>query len=202
MALQTQPQYAFEDYLAAEREAEVRHEYVDGQVFNMVGATAEHNIVGANITTALVNQLKGRPCLVFATDMKVRVETADACKYPDLVALCGDCRFFDERRDVLSNPSLIIEVLSASTEAYDRGEKFALYRRLPSLSEYVLVSQDRKRVELFTKQVDGGWLLTEYNDDEDKIGLTSIGCFLVLREVYDKVEFRFKKGKKQDPLVL
>ncbi len=198
MALQTQPRYTFEDYLVSEREAEVRHEYVDGQVFNMVGATAEHNIVVANITSTLVNQLKGRPCLVFANDMKVRIDMADACKYPDLVALCGECRFFDGRRDVLENPSLIVEVLSASTEAYDRGEKFALYRRLPSVREYVLVSQDRKRVELFTKQADGGWLLTEYNDDEDKIALISIGCFLVLGEVYDKVEFRLKERKKQD----
>ncbi len=172
-------------------------------MFNRVGATAEHNIIVANLTTALVNQLKGRPCLVFANDMKVRIETAGACKYPDLVAICGECGFFDERRDVLLNPSLIIEVLSSSTEAYDRGEKFALRRRLPSLSEYVLVSQDRSRVELCTKQADGGWLLTEYNDDEDKIALESIGCFLVLGEVYDKVGFRLNvnESKKQDPII-
>jgi len=189
MALQSQPRFTFEDYLASEREADVRHEYVNGQVFNMVGASAEHNIIVANITSALVSQLKGRSCLVFATDMKLRIDTVDACKYPDLMALCGECQFMDERRDVLQNPSLIIEVLSASTEAYDRGEKFALYRRISSLCEYVLVSQERRHVELFTKQTDGGWLLTEYSDDNNKVQLASVACDLSLKAIYDKVEF-------------
>jgi len=199
MALQTQPRYAFEDYLTAERRAEVRHEYADGQVFAMVGASAEHNIIVANITAALVAQLKDRPCLVFANDMKVRIDKPGACTYPDLAALCGDAELFDERRDVLLNPSLIVEVLSASTEAYDRGEKFTLYRRLPSLREYALVSQDKPRAELFSRQADGGWLLVEYAEDEDTIGLPSIGCVLVLRDLYHKVAFRVSQGGPQVP---
>jgi Uma2 family endonuclease len=133
MTVQIQSQYTFEHYLAAEREAEIRHEYVDGQVFGMVGASENHNIIVANLTTLLLTQMKGRPCLVYANDMKVRIDVENACKYPDIIALCGEREFLDNRRDVLLNPSLIIEVLSASTEAYDRGEKFALYRRLPSL---------------------------------------------------------------------
>ena len=128
MTLQARLQYSFEDFLAAERKAAIRHEYVNGNVYDMVGATENHNIIVANLTTLLVNQMKGRPCLAYANDMKVRIEPADACKYPDLMALCGECKFIDERREVLLNPSLIIEVLSVSTEAYDRGEKFALYR--------------------------------------------------------------------------
>jgi Uma2 family endonuclease len=193
MTVQTQPQYTFEGYLAAEREADVRHEYVDGQVFDMVGASENHNIIVANLTTFILTQMKGRPCLVYANDMKVRIDAENVCKYPDITALCGEREFLDDRRDVLLNPSLIIEVLSDSTEAYDRGEKFALYRRLPSLKDYILASQDRKRIELYTKQADGGWLLTEYNDDDDKIVLESIDCMLILRDVYDKVEFRLKE---------
>jgi Uma2 family endonuclease len=197
MTLQAQPQFTFEDYLAAERQAEVRHEYVDGQLFSMVGASENHNIIVANLTTLLLTQMKGRPCLVYASDMKVRIDAENACKYPDITAVCGDRKFLDERRDVLLNPTLIIEVLSTSTEAYDRGEKFALYRRLPSLNEYVLVSQDRKRVELFTKQADGGWLLTEYNNDDENILLSSIDCVLILRDVYDKVEFLSKESRRK-----
>lgn len=196
MTLQTQPRYTFEDYLAAERQAEVRHEYVDGQVFGMVGASENHNIIVANLTALLVTQMKGRPCRVYANDMKVRIDMEDACKYPDITALCGDREFFDERRDVLLNPSLVIEVLSESTEAYDRGEKFALYRRLPGLREYVLVSQERCRLELYVKQADSGWLLKEYNEDDDKVALASIDCALVLRDVYDKVELGRKEQKK------
>jgi Uma2 family endonuclease len=194
MTVQTQPQYTFKDYLAAEREAEVRHEYVNSQVFDMVGASENHNIIVANLTTLFVSQMRGRPCVVFANDMKVRVDAMDACKYPDITALCGEREFLDDRRDVLTNPSLIIEVLSDSTEAYDRGEKFAIYRRIQSLKEYVLVAQNRMCAELYTKQVDGGWLLTEYNDDDDKIVVTSVECTLVLHEVYDKVEFQLKES--------
>lgn len=189
MALQARPRFAFEDYLAAEREADIRHEYVDGQVFNMVGATESHNIIVANITTLLVTQTKERPCRVYANDMKVRIEVADACKYPDVSALCGDRSFFDDSRDVLLNPSLIIEVLSNSTEAYDRGEKFALYRRIPSLKEYLLVSQHRCRVEIYSRQHDGRWLLAEYSNADDVVSLNSVDCNLSLHEIYDKVEF-------------
>ena len=201
MTVQTQLRYTFEDYLAAEREAEVRHEYADGQVFDMVGATENHNIVVANLTTLLTTQLKGRPCLVYANDMKVRIDALDACKYPDVTALCGEREFFDDSRDVLLNPSLIIEVLSESTEAYDRGQKFALYRRLRSLEEYVLVSQDRFLVELYTRQADDRWLLTEYNGNDEEIVLSSIDCALLLRDIYDKVEFRLKEaGRNGDPV--
>jgi Uma2 family endonuclease len=198
MALQTQLRYSFEDYLAAEREAEIRHEYVDGQVFDMVGATENHNIIVANLTALLVNQMKGRPCLVYATDMKVRIDVADACKYPDVTALCGERKFFNDRRDVLLNPSLIIEVLSDSTEAYDRGENFALYRQLPSLREYVLVSQARWRVEVYARQPDGRWLLTEYSGANDEVPLETVDCVLSLQEIYDKTELFGDRGKRQD----
>lgn len=190
MTLQPKPYYSFDAYLDTERaELDLRHEYLAGEVFAMTGATENHNIIVMNISGELRVQMKRRPCFVYANDMRVRIEGADAGKYPDVTALCGERLFYDQRRDVLLNPSLIVEVLSESTEAYDRGEKFAIYRRLPSLREYLLVSQRRMRAELFVRQGDGGWLLTEYSDPRDSVPLASIDCRLLLAEVYDKVEF-------------
>jgi Uma2 family endonuclease len=189
MALHAQRKYSFADYLVAERKADVRHEYVDGHVYDMVGATENHNIIVTNIVSELRFQMKARPCVVYASDMKVRIDAADAGKYPDVLAVCGERQFYDDQRDVLLNPSLIVEVLSKSTEAYDRGEKFAIYRRLLSLREYVLVAQDRCRVELFSRQIDDRWLLTEYSEKGDVIAIESIDCTLRLSEVYDKVVF-------------
>jgi len=134
-------------------------------------------------------QMKGRPCQVYANDMKVRVRTSNIGTYPDLVAFCAEHEFQDNRRDILLNPSLIVEVLSGSTEAYDRGDKFALYRQIPSLREYLLVSQHQVAVDLFTRGEDGRWTLTDFSDLSDSIHLASLDCTLDLAEVYDKVEF-------------
>ena len=133
--------------------------------------------------------MKGRPCQVYANDLKVRIRSADAGKYPDLIALCGEHQFQDGRRDVLLNPSLICEVLSDSTEAYDRGDKFAIYRQIPSLREYLLVSQHRVQVELYSRGGDGRWTLTDFSALTDSVPLASVDCTLSLAEVYDKVEF-------------
>ena len=190
MSLQPQTRFTFEDYLSVEREEmETRHEFVDGEVFDMVGASENHNIIVSNLVGELRAQMKGRPCLTYSSDMKVRIESADAFKYPDVVALCGERKFYDRRRDVLLNPSVIIEVLSPSTEAYDRGEKFAIFRRLPSLHEYLLVSQGRTAAELYVRQPDECWLLSEHRGAEAEVPLESIACALSLTEVYDKVEF-------------
>ncbi len=191
MTVRPKPHYSFDAYLDTERaESDLRHEYLDGEVFAMTGATESHNIIVMNISGELRIQMKGRPCFVYTNDMRVRIEGADAGKYPDVAAICGERLFYDQRRDVLLNPSLIVEVLSESTEAYDRGEKFAVYRRLPSLREYLLISQRRMRAELFVRQGDGGWLLTEYSDPMESVPLASIDCRLSLAEVYDKVEFQ------------
>jgi len=189
MSLQPKSGYTFEDYLAAEREErEIRHEFFGGEVFAMVGTTENHNIIVSNIVRELGMQMKGRSCLVYSNDMRVRIEAADAAKYPDVTALCGERRFHDDKRDVLLNPSLIVEVLSPSTEAYDRGEKFAIYRRLPSLREYLLISQDKIAAELHVRQPDRRWLLSEYDVPEAEVPLPSVDCRLPLREIYDKVE--------------
>ena len=188
MSLQPRHSLSFEEWLEAERaSAEGRSEYVNGEVFAMTGASAEHNTIVMNIGGELRAQLKGRPCQVYANDMKVLIRSANAGKYPDLVAFCGEPELLDGRRDLLLNPSLIVEVLSDSTEAYDRGDKFALYRQIPSLREYLLVSQGRVLVELFARGDDGRWVLADYRSLNDRVPLPSLDCTLDLAEVYDKV---------------
>ncbi|AUB82501.1 Uma2 family endonuclease [Candidatus Thiodictyon syntrophicum] len=190
MSIQPQPYYSFEDYLATERAcSDAKHEYVAGEVFAMAGASYNHNLISTNLASELRQQLKPRPCTVLANDMRLRVEVADACAYPDVVVLCERPMFHDRRRDVLTDATLVAEVLSPSTEGYDRGGKFALYRDLPSLRQYVLIAQDRPAVDLFTRQADGRWLLEAYTDPAVPIRFESIGCTLTLGEVYDKVEF-------------
>jgi len=143
MSLQPKPFLSLDDWLEGKRaDLEGRSEYLNGEVFAMAGASLEHNTIVVNIGSKLRAQMKGRPCQVYANDMKVPIRSADEGKYPDLVAHCGEPELLDEHRDVLLNPSLIVEVLSASTQAYDRGDKFALYRKIPSLREYLPVSQD------------------------------------------------------------
>jgi len=190
MSLQPKRFLSFEDWLAGERDStDERYEYLDGEVFAMSGGTVEHNAIISNINRELSIQLKGRPCQVYGNGMKLRILGADAGKYPDLMALCGEHQFHDGRRDMLLNPSLIGEVLSDSTEAYDRGEKFALYRRIPSLREYLLVSQHRVSVDLFTRDASGRWVLEGFEDLAASLTLESIGCTLALAEVYDKIVF-------------
>ena len=146
-----------------------------------------HNTIVMNIGSELRIQLKGCPCRVYANDMKVLIRSANAGKYPDLVAHCGEPELLDGRRDILLNPGLIVEILSDSTEDYDRGDKSALYRRISSLREYLLVSQDQVRVELYRRGEDGYWTLTDYTGLEDLVPLESLDCTLALAEIYDKV---------------
>jgi Uma2 family endonuclease len=190
--MQTQPisAYRFEDYLAVEREsADVRHKYVQGQVFAITGGSYEHSLITANLARRLGNQCEGSPCALLSSDMRIRIETANACAYPDVSVLCGDPVLHDERRDVLTNPTLIAEVLSPSTEAYDRGGKFALYRQLPGLRHYLLIAQDRIAVDVFTRQADGRWLLDAFADADAVFELEGLGCRLAVGDLYDRVVF-------------
>jgi Uma2 family endonuclease len=201
MALQTLTRCTFDDYLAVEREAiDEKHEYVAGRVCAMTGASYNHNLIVANLSRRLGNQLETSPCAVLTNDMRVRVETADACKYPDIVALCEEPQFYDDRSDILMNPILVIKILSPSTEAYDRGGKFAIYRALPSLQEYVLVAQDRLSVEVFTRQPDDRWLLAAYSTPEDEVLFDSIQCRIPLPEIYDKVRIAAPDAQDGPPI--
>ena len=190
MSLQPKPQLQFADWLAAERASDQgRTEFLDGEVFAMAGGSETHNLIAGNVFGELHNRFKGRPCYVYTSDMKVRIESANLGTYPDVMAVCGERRFWDERRDLITNPTLIVEVLSDSTEAYDRGDKFAYYRSLPSLSAYLLLSQHRVSAELFLRQPGGDWLLRAYRDLREGIPLIALDAELPLGEVYDKVEF-------------
>jgi Uma2 family endonuclease len=179
-----------DEYLAMERAAQHKSEYFDGEVVAMVGASEPHNLIVTNIVGELSVQLRGRPCRVYASDMRVDVRESGLYAYPDVVALSGEPILSDDERDNLRNPAAIIEVLSKSTEGYDRGRKFMKYRRIESLLEYVLVAQDKTHVEHYVRQQNGGWLLMEATTLDDEIHLASINCQLKLSVIYDKVSIR------------
>jgi Uma2 family endonuclease len=176
-----------EEYLAIERRNEYKSEYVDGEMVAMTGASRRHNLITVNITGQLYPQLRGRPCETYSGDMRVRIPTTRAYMYPDVVIVCGEPQLEDDYLDTLLNPTVLVEVLSESTERYDRGRKFGFYRTIESLAEYVLVAQDECRVEQYAKQPDGRWLLTDHRSQEDLVELATIQCTLKLSEVYEKV---------------
>jgi Uma2 family endonuclease len=188
MATQRQRRYSSEEYLALERQSDQKHEYVNGRVIAMAGASEAHNIIAGNLFAALHAQFRGRPCRTYIGDLRVKVSPSGLYTYPDVVAVCGERRFEDAEGDTLLNPTVIVEVLSKTTEAYDRGDKFAHYREIDSLAEYVLVAQDKVRVERYVRQ-GSDWLLTAFHDPHDTLRLESIGCKVTLREIYDLVEF-------------
>jgi len=188
MTAQPVPELSFDDWLAIERaDMNQRSEYVAGEVFAMTGATEAHNLIVANTIRELGNALKGKPCRVYPSDLKVRIEADNVGTYPDVMVICGERLFYDDRRDVVTNPTLIVEVLSESSEAYDRGEKFRHYRTLTSLQAYLLLSQDRLQAELFVRQSDDSWNLSTFADASDRIPLAAVDAELLLGEAYDKV---------------
>ncbi len=177
-----------EEYLAAERAAETKSEYIDGEVYAMSGASRRHNLISFNVGGELRSQLKSKPCEAYSSDMRVRIGRR-AYLYPDVVVTCGEPRFADDQVDTLVNPTLIIEILSPSTEGFDKGAKFDMYRTLDSLQEYLLVAQDQCHVIHYVRQSDNTWLLSETRDLSARLDLPSIGCSLPVAEVYDKVAF-------------
>jgi Uma2 family endonuclease len=154
----------------------------------MAGGSRGHNVIAGNLSGEIRSQLKGRPCLVYMLDLRLCVNRTGLYTYPDVMAVCGEPEFADADVDTLANPAMIVEVLSPSTESYDRGRKFRHYQQLASLKEYVLVAQDEVSVERFTRQGDD-WILSVFTRLEDSLRLVSIGCEVSLREIYDKVEF-------------
>jgi len=188
MSLQCQPRLTPEEYLALERTAEYKSEYLAGEIFAMAGASERHVSIVANLMYILVGQLKGRPCKAYANDLRLKVSPTGLYTYPDIIVVCGAALFADEQKDTLLNPTVLLEVLSESTEAYDRGKKFDHYRALASVSDYLLVSQDQHKMEHFVRQADNRWLFSAHTALDDVVEVTSIACALPLRDVYDKVE--------------
>ena len=176
-------------YLEQERLAERKSEYFRGEMFAMSGASPRHVSIVTNLVGWFWQRLKGTPCRVYSTDLRLRVTPAGLYTYPDVMVLCGDAQFADDQKDTVLNPVLIVEVLSKSTRDYDRGRKFQHYRTLPSLVEYLTVAQDQPHIEHWTRQQENRWLLAEFGNPGQSIHLASIGCVLPLAEVYEKIEW-------------
>jgi Uma2 family endonuclease len=176
-------------YLALERAGDGKHEYVDGELVAMVGASARHNLIQASAMNHLYPQARQRGCCVFPSDMKVAVTQPPSYSYPDLTLACGTPLYEDEHEDTLLNPLVIIEILSPSTERYDRTTKFRRYQSIPTLQEYLLIAQDYPFVEHFVRQPDGGWLWSAADQLTDVITLATTGCTLALAAIYEQITF-------------
>ena len=174
-----------EEYLALERQAESKSEYVDGEIFAMAGGSERHNLLVANIIAGLHGQLLGGSCRVYPSDLKVRAPKPRFFFYPDVSVVCGETKFHDEKKDVVLNPVVIFEVLSEGTAAFDRGKKFQDYQQLDSLTEYVLVSQDEALVEHYVRHEDDSWIYTKLSGLNATLVLPAIQCQLELSFIYN-----------------
>lgn len=189
MTAQAIPLITEEEYLARERASGTRHEYYNGKMYAMTGGTEPHNLIASNALATLHLQLRQRPCRVYQSDMRVKIIATGLNTYPDVTVVCGRPAFTDATRDTLTNPIVILEVLSPSTERYDRGMKFQNYRTIETLQDYVLLAQDRAYIEHYVRQVTGEWLLREAVGLAATLTIASINCGLALRDVYEKVDF-------------
>ena len=176
-----------EEYLDWERKSDTKHEYLRGEIIAMSGASREHSLIVTNISGELYIQLKEGVCEVHTNDMRVRTHPETSYFYPDVVVVCGEPRFENNAFDTLLNPIVLVEVLSPSTQAYDRGEKFKNYQQLTSLQEYILVSQDEVHIEHYRRQ-ETQWKLTEFRSLENVLSLSAIECELSLEDIYRRVE--------------
>ena len=190
MSIQLQHRYTLEEYFALERTSEGKYEYWQGEVFAMSGASPAHAQIQVNLITLLRSQLRGRPCRIFPSDIRLKVPSLPPYRYPDLSALCGEPVFETlGGLDVLTNPTLIVEILSPTTEAFDRGDKFTHYKSISSFSEYLLMAQHRPHVGQYVKQSAEVWSYQEYNDLSASLYVHALECRLVLEELYQDVIF-------------
>jgi len=187
-----------EEYLARERYAEIKSEYFDGEIFPMPGVHREHSSLVINLVAELRDQFLDRPCEVHGPELRVKVSPTGLYTYPDVIVVCGELQF-DDDMDTLMNPQVLIEVLSESTESYDRGRKFAHYRTIDSLREYILVSQTEPRMERYARQDDGSWVYSEVTDPAGSMELVSIACRLPLARIYHKVDVERARERSKRP---
>lgn len=180
-------QFTPDEYLSLERAAATKSEFIEGDIFAMAGSSLEHDTITANFGGLLHARLRGRDCQALTGNMKVRTRSGGLFSYPDVTVFCGPARFHDPRRDVLTNPRVIVEVLSPSTEDFDRGKKRLMYQSIDSLTEYVLVAQDEPLVEHWARRDDGQWLVSTLRGLEAELVLSSIDCTLPLHEIYERV---------------
>lgn len=194
MSSQPRPRLTAEEYLAVERKAEFKSEFFDGEMFAMSGASFRHGRLGANLLGALQNALRRNKCTAVSSDVRISVRPKGAYCYPDATIVCDEPRFIDNEFDTLLNPAVIFEILSPSTEAYDRGFKFENYRTIESLQEYVLISQDRIHVDVYRRQPGNSWVLSEAKSLEEAVELHTAGVTLSLADLYDRVRFEAEPG--------
>ncbi len=190
MSVQIKPHYTLEEYFELERVSEERYEYFNGEAFCMSGVSPNHAQIESNLITALNTKLRDRGCRVFPANLRIKVPAAPPYRYPDMVVLC-DKPVYEKIGGIetLTNPTLIVEVLSPSTEAYDRGDKFSYYKSISGFQEYLLVAQHRPHVTQFVKQTAAFWRQTEVNNLDSSLHLPSVDCVLDLNEIYRDVEF-------------
>lgn len=189
MSAQPKPYITEAEYLARERASAGKHEYFDGEIFAMTGASEPHNLIASNVTASLHRQLRGRACRIYPSDMRLKVMETGLNTYPDLTIVCGPSQFTDPiKRDTLTNPTVIIEILSPSTERYDRGLKFQNYRTIASLQDYLLIAQDTARIERYTRQESNQWIFTEAIGLDSSLSIASLGATLDLADVYEQVD--------------
>jgi Uma2 family endonuclease len=188
MTAEPQHKWTVDEYLAFEEESEIRHELYDGEIFAMSGASPRHNQISWNVVGALAPQIRRGPCRGFAADMRVKIPTTGLYTYPDAGVICGDPQYTDEQPRSLLNPTMIVEILSATSQDFDRGRKFAHYRTIPSLQIYLVVDQGAVHVERYTRQPDGQWILYETDDVTETVELPAIGASLALSDVYERVD--------------
>lgn len=188
--VKTSVNFTPDEYLRFEREAGTRHEFLDGEIYEMAGESLSHSRICINLAAEVHNKLRGKSCEALSPNMKVRTSAASLFAYPDLTIVCGEPLFHDAKKDVLTNPKVIFEVLSPSTADYDRTTKFQKYRMgNETLTDFILVSQDKFFVEHFVKQPDGNWLYHSYGEITDVLKIETIECEIILAEIYDRVEF-------------
>ncbi len=186
------------EYLDFERRSEQKHEYLAGRVFAMAGASPKHNLICGNMIRALGERLRGRPCAIMPSDQHVYVEATELGTYPDVTVLCGQGNYHKDFSQSLVNPSIVVEVLSPSTEAYDRGAKFDHYRPIETLREYVLVSTDRLAVDHYLREAGGTWRLTTSRGPDGQLRLPSVDATVPLAELYENIEL-VAPGGIQEP---
>lgn len=189
MNAQLDRQHTLEEYFALEEQSEIRHEYDGRRVYAMTGASRQHNRIVMRTSATLFNQLRPGSCEVYPSDMRLKVERYGIYTYPDLSVVCGPMELTGDRLDTMTNPTLLIEVLSPSTERYDRGRKFEYYRSIESLRAYLLIAQDRPHAELYLRRADNTWLLIDFHGLDQAIPLEAIGCSLALADLYADVAF-------------
>ncbi len=189
MAVQLKPRtFSPKEYLALERSAAFKSEYLHGQIFAMAGGSRERSAITANVTGEMTQQLKGTPCQAHSSDLKVRTSIEGLYAYPDLSIICGKPSFHDDQRDVVLNPIALVEVLSPSTESYDRGTKWVAYQQIETLRDYVMIFQTEPRIDLYSRPDKGDWVLSTHNGLDAAVEIPSIDCSLRLSEVYHRIE--------------